>query len=90
MLDLKKNTVQITSPLGAHPSLLPLRIALTIAERESPSRPHRVDANERRAMQLIARMQADHKKVFPFLSVQELPVSTELRQQLEKAATIDA
>jgi hypothetical protein len=80
MLNIEKNT------LHSHPSLLSLRMALTAAERESPSRPHRVDANERRAMQLIARMQADHKKVFPFLSVQDI----DLRQQLEKAASIDA
>jgi hypothetical protein len=66
MLDLKKNTLQTL------PSLLSLRMALTAAERGSPSRPRCVDANERRAMQLIARMQADHKKVFPFVDRKEL------------------
>ena len=85
MLNIEKNTLHALR----HPSLLSLRMALTAAERESPSRPHRVDANERRAMQLIARMQADHKKVFPFLSVQELPISNDLHQQLEKTVTID-
>ena len=66
MLDFKKNTVH------AHPSLLPLRMALTVAEWDSPSRPHRMDANERRALQLIARMQADHKKVAPFTPMKEM------------------
>jgi len=32
-----------------------------------------MDANEQLAMQLIARMQARHKKVFPFLSAQDIP-----------------
>lgn len=66
MLNMKKNTLQ------THPSLLPLRKALIAAERESPSRPHRVDVNERRALQLIARMQAEHKKVFPFVNMKEM------------------
>jgi len=66
MLDVKKN------PLQSHPSLLSLRMALTAAERESPSCPRRMDANERRAMQLIARMQAEHKKVFPFVNMKEM------------------
>ncbi|HEY5731825.1 MAG TPA: hypothetical protein VIS72_17395 [Anaerolineales bacterium] len=62
MLDEKNKT------LHSHPSLLPLRTALTLAERESPSRPRRGDTNERLAMQLIARMQARYKKQSPFLS----------------------
>ncbi|NWG08132.1 MAG: hypothetical protein HXY35_15755 [Chloroflexi bacterium] len=57
--------------IPSHPSLLPLRRALTAAERESPARPRHVDSNERRALQLIARMQAEHKKVFPFVDVKE-------------------
>jgi uncharacterized protein YbgA (DUF1722 family) len=65
MLDVKKTALQ------THPSLLPLRRALTAAERESPSRPRLVDVNERRALQLIARMQAEHKRVFPFVVVKE-------------------
>jgi hypothetical protein len=51
--------------------LIPLRVALTVAERESPARPRRVDFNERLAMQLIARMQAEYKKTSPFLSPAE-------------------
>jgi len=61
MLDKKNRT------LHAHPSLLLLRMALTAAERESPAHPHRVDSNERLAMQLIARMQAHYKRADPFL-----------------------
>ena len=57
-----KKTVQ------THPSLLSLRMALTLAESGVPSRPHRVDTNERLAMQLIARMQSRYKKKNPFLS----------------------
>ena len=66
MLDGKRST------LHTHPSLLSLRVALAFAERESPSRPPRIDSNERRALQLIARMQAEHKKVFPFVSTKDL------------------
>lgn len=53
--------------LRTHPSLLLLREALTAAERATPARPRRVDANEQRALQLIARMQARYKKSLPFL-----------------------
>lgn len=65
MLNVNKNTRQ------AHPSLLPLQMALIAAERESPACPRRVDANQRLAMQLIARMQADYKKSSPFFSPAE-------------------
>lgn len=51
-----------TGTLRTHPSLLPLRTALTLAERESPSRPRRVNADEMLARQLIARMQARYKR----------------------------
>jgi len=84
MLDVKKN------PPRSHPNLLPLRMALTLAERASPSRPHRVDANEQRALQLIARMQAGHKKVPPFLNMQEIASFHDLDQPLQKAIKVDA
>jgi hypothetical protein len=61
MLDEKNRTLQ------AHPSLFPLRAALTSAESRSPARPRSVDSNERLAMQLIARMQAGYRKARPFL-----------------------
>lgn len=51
-----------------HPSLLPLRIALTLAESASPARPRRLNRDERLALQLIARMQARYKKARPFLA----------------------
>lgn len=53
--------------LRPHPSLFPLQAALTAAGSGVPSRPRRVDVNERLAMQLIARMQARYKKTNPFL-----------------------
>jgi hypothetical protein len=73
-----------TNPLRAHPnpsirsssvraSLLLLREALTAAERATPSHPRRVDANEQRALQLIARMQAPYQKVTPFLEGCDTP-----------------
>ena len=74
MLTGTKHTFQAPSPQGAHPSLLPLQRALSAAESAVPSRPHQTDANEQLAMQLIARMQAQYKKVFPFL-MQDVPGS---------------
>ena len=59
---LDKNTLRTP-----HPSLHSLRTALVLAERESPARPRRVNVDERLAVQLIARMQADYKKTQPFL-----------------------
>lgn len=54
--------------IGLRAGLLPLRMALILAEKGSPSCPRRVDSNERLAMQLIARMQAGYKKTSPFLT----------------------
>ncbi|MEW6284646.1 MAG: hypothetical protein AB1509_00325 [Chloroflexota bacterium] len=54
--------------LRTHPSLFPLRAALTLAESGVPSRPRRMNADERLAMQLIARMQARYKKTKPFVT----------------------
>ena len=59
-------------PLHTHPSLLLLQMALIAAEREfSPPHPLRVDSNERLAMQLIARMQAEYRRQHPFLVLQD-------------------
>jgi len=52
----------------AHPSLIPLRMALTAAKRESPSRPQHVDPNEQRALDLITRMKTEYRKPLPFSS----------------------
>jgi hypothetical protein len=58
--------------LRTHPSLVSLRGALILAESGVPSRPHRIDADERLAMQLIARMQARYKKTKPFIAQRDL------------------
>lgn len=41
---------------------------MTLAESGVPSRPRRMNADERLAMQLIARMQARYKKTKPFVT----------------------
>jgi len=86
MLDERKNTLHASR----HPSLFPLRMALIAAERESPVYPPRLDANEQLALQLIARVQAEYKKVFPFLNLQDIPGSHDLRKSLRNLAGIDA
>lgn len=70
MLDKK---IPHTPSVKLRAGLFPLRVALTAAERESPARPHRVDPNERLALQLIARMQAGYKKELPFVAWHEEP-----------------
>jgi len=67
MLDEKKSTFH------THPSLLPLRMALIVAERESPARPPRIDANEQRAMQLIENVKAGYKKQQFVLNWEDVP-----------------
>ena len=86
MLDVKKNT------LHAHPSLLPLRMALRAAESESPARPPRtqVDANEQRALQLIEKMRADYNKPRPFLNWKDLPGQHGFRESLHEMAVAHA
>ena len=66
-----KQTLHLSSPQGAHPSLIALQRALSAAETEVPACPPRIDANERLAMQLIARMQANYKKSVPFIDLQD-------------------
>jgi len=83
MFDKKKTTLQ------PHPSLLPLRVALALAESETPARPRRVDVNEQRAMQLIARMQSRHKKVSPFVNM-EVPASYVFHKVLQDMAVSHA
>ena len=67
MLDEKKST------LHSHPSLLPLRMALVIAESGSPARPPCIDANEQRALQLIENVKAGYKKQQFVLNFQDIP-----------------
>jgi len=73
MLTGTKQTLHLSSPQGAHPSLIALQRALSVAETEVPAHPPHIDANERLAMQLIARMQADYKKLVPFIDLQDIP-----------------
>jgi hypothetical protein len=56
-----------------HPSLLMLQRALSAAESAVPALAPHMDTNERLALQLIARMQADYKKSLPFLDLQDIP-----------------
>ena len=78
MLTGKTNSTQ------AHPSLLALQRALSVAENATPSRPRLLDVNEQRALQLIARMQADYKKSQPFLDLQEVSDLSIHRQPLHE------
>ncbi|MEP7135698.1 MAG: hypothetical protein ABI904_12265 [Chloroflexota bacterium] len=73
MLDEKKSALHISSPLGTHPSLLPLRMALIAAESGSPSRPPRMDVNEQRALQLIEKVKAGYKKQQFVLRWEDVP-----------------
>jgi len=86
MLDEKKNALHASR----HPSLLPLRVALIAAASESPARPPRMDVNEQRALQLIARMQARYKKVMPFFDSQDLPTSQGLHASVHEMAGVYA
>ncbi|HSM72785.1 MAG TPA: hypothetical protein VK851_14670 [Anaerolineales bacterium] len=54
--------------LRSHPSVLPLRITLIAAEKESPSCPPCTDRNQQRALQLIAGMKTEYRKPLPFTS----------------------
>lgn len=64
MLDTNKRTLHFDNAQygHAHPSLLPLRMALIAAESGSPARPPRTDVNEQRALQLIQKMRTEHQK----------------------------
>lgn len=75
-----------TNTHPTHPKLLLLREALTAAERATPSRPRRADANEQRALQLIARMQARYKKTLPFLEECDIPVPQGVPVKLHEVA----
>ena len=62
-----------TNTLHSHLNLLPLREALIAAESGVPARPPCVDSNEQRAMQLIAQIRADYKRLNPFLNLRDIP-----------------
>ena len=86
MLDEKKSTLQ------AHPSLLPLRTVLIAAERESPARPPRTqaDANEKLAMLLIEKMKAEYKKPLPVFNWSDIPSQHGYRENLHEMAITHA
>ncbi len=84
MLDEKK------SALHTHPSLLPLRMALSMAVSGSPARPPRIDANEQRAMQLIEKVKAGYKKPLPFLNWNDIPSQHGYRESLHEMAVTHA
>ena len=86
MLTGTKPTNRLSPPLRAHPSLLELQQALSMAESATPARPPRIDANERLALQLIARMQANYKKSLPFLDLQDRPRLYGSREQFRELA----
>jgi hypothetical protein len=78
MLDIKKNSHQ------TYPSLLPLRMALVMAASESPARPPRMDANEQRAMQLIEKLKAEHKKQQVVLTWNDIPSPNGIRTTIHE------
>ena len=84
MLTEKKNMFHAT-----HPSLLPLRMALIAAERESPPQPQ-PDANEQLALKLIETMKTEHKKPLPFLNWMDIPTLHGFREGVQKMAVIHA
>ena len=69
MLDEKKTALHASR----HPSLLPLRMALSLAESGSPSRPLRLDVNEQLALQLIEKVKAGYKKQQFVLRWEDVP-----------------
>ena len=73
-----------------HPPLLALRRALSAAESLAPARPPHMDANEQRALQLIARMQANYKKSLPFLDLRDIPRRYADRQHTQEMADVHA
>ena len=82
MLDEKKNT------LHSHPSLLPLRMALIAAASESPACPPRMDVNEQRAMQLIAKVKAEYKKQQFAMNWSDIPSQHGCRESLHEMAAV--
>ena len=84
MLDEKKSTFH------THPSLLPLRMALIVAERESPARPPRMDANEQRALQLIEKVRAEYKKQQFVLNLNDIPSQHGCRESLHEMSVTHA
>jgi hypothetical protein len=75
MLDMKKDTPfdKLRTPLHTHPSLLPLRAALTTAERESPSCPQTPPTvDEQLASKFIEKVRKVHRRSNLFADMKEL------------------
>jgi hypothetical protein len=69
MLDMKKNTIHALR----HPSLLPLRVALTTAERESPSHPQMSPTvDEQLASKFIEKVRKVHRRSSLFANMKGL------------------
>jgi len=84
MLDVKKN------PFHAHPSLLPLRMALTVAISDAPASPPHIDANEQRALQLIQKVKAGYQKPRPLFDWHDIPSQHGLHESLPEMAVTHA
>jgi len=56
----------------AHPSLLPLRMALILAESDVPPSPQ-PDANEQLALKLIQKIKTEQRKQLPVLIAGDIP-----------------
>lgn len=85
MLDIKHT-------LRTHPSLLPLRMALTIAEKEAPARPViQITADEKRARMLIEKMKAEFDKRTSFENfVRQTPATKDFVFQLQAWEVVEA
>ena len=84
MLDVKKTTFH------SHPSLLPLRIALTVAASAAPASPPHIDANEQRALQLIQKVKAGYKKSGSLFNWNDIPSQYGCRESLREMAVTHA
>ena len=84
MLDVKKTTFH------SHPSLLPLRMALTVAASAAPANPPHIDANEQRALQLIQKVKAEYRKPASLFNWNEIPSQHGCRESLHEMAVTHA
>ena len=82
MLDVKKTTFH------SHPSLLPLRMALTVAASEAPASPPHIDANEQRALQLIQKVKAGYKKPGSLFNWNDIPSQHGSRESVREMAVV--
>jgi len=85
MLIEKKNTLHVT-----HPSLLPLRMTLILAERDVPPSPPLPDVNEQLALKLIEKVQTHYKRPHPFLTWSDIPSQHGFRESLQQMAATHA